>query len=433
MRPSPSLLLTLGLVALATPLASAEDPCAGDVLRLCPDVQSGSGRVVTCLREHQAQLSVSCQDRLAADALRERKTVERFGRACKADVASFCAGLRPGGGRILQCLAEHHAELSPACQGETSGHVQARERFLAVKQACTADADRLCQGVPARAAPLLECLKANEPQLSAGCSAAAIREAVEAGSLIDTIEEMSREDRVKEALEVLQGIDAVAFSRSQILFQFDSFNGVGGKANASRFLFNPQLVFGEQRQYSLQLKVPVLTLYPDAAGAPTQSGVGVVTTAFAWAFSFHGQVGQYLAVGLQSPVAGLPALGGPWTVAPSYALAMGLARWLSLTTQATWVRSVKDDGYPAMNILVLEPILVFKLPGRAFAVLDTRLAWNLENHVFVPLMKGVVGLFLDQQKSVSVSAWYLTSLTDAAVAQSLDYGFGVGLAHYFDW
>jgi hypothetical protein len=161
--------------------------------------------------------------------------------------------------------------------------------------------------------------------------------------------------------------------------------------------------------------------------------VGVVTTAFAWAFSFRGQVGQYLAIGLQSPVAGLPALGGPWTVAPSYALAMGLARWLSLTTQATWVRSFKDDGYPTMNILVLEPILVFKLPGRAFAVLDTRLAWNLENHVFVPLMKGVVGLFLDQQKSVSVSAWYLTSLTDAAVSQSLDYGFGVGLAHYFDW
>ena len=46
---------------------------------------------------------------------------------------------------------------------------------------------------------------------------------------------------------------------------------------------------------------------------------------------------------------------------------------------------------------------------------------------------GLVGLSLDQQKSVSVSAWYLTSLTDAAVSQSLDYGFGVGLAHYFDW
>jgi len=36
--------------------------------------------------------------------------------ACKADYEKFCAGVMPGGGRIVKCLNEHLAELSPQCQ-----------------------------------------------------------------------------------------------------------------------------------------------------------------------------------------------------------------------------------------------------------------------------------------------------------------------------
>lgn len=433
MSASPHLLLAFALGVLATPAARAEDPCAADLRQFCPDVEPGSGRISACLKENEPRLSAACRDQRAATALKARQLIEQFGRSCKADVEAFCAGLRPGGGRVLQCLEDHLLELSPPCRSETSGFVEARERYAAVKQACRADAERLCQGVPQRAGPLLQCLQAHEPSLSSQCNAADVRLAVEAGSLVDTIEEMTSEDRVKEALEVLQGVDAVAFSRSQVLFQFDSFNGLAGTANATRVLFNPQFVFGERGQYALQLKVPVLAIYPEAAGAPTQSGVGVITTAFAWALPFRGPFAQYLAVGLQSPVAGAPGLGGPWAVVPSYALAAGLARWLSLTTQLTWLRSFDDHGDPALDTLMLEPILVFNLPGRGFLVLDTKLAWGLDDGSFTPVMKVVAGAFLDRKKSVSVSAWYQTSLTHAAIAHSFDYGVGVGLAHYFDW
>lgn len=37
-------------------------------------------------------------------------------KACKADYDKFCAGTAPGGGRILQCLKTHAADLSPACR-----------------------------------------------------------------------------------------------------------------------------------------------------------------------------------------------------------------------------------------------------------------------------------------------------------------------------
>lgn len=35
---------------------------------------------------------------------------------CKADAQKFCAGVQPGQGRIIACLKQHAAELSPACK-----------------------------------------------------------------------------------------------------------------------------------------------------------------------------------------------------------------------------------------------------------------------------------------------------------------------------
>jgi hypothetical protein len=36
--------------------------------------------------------------------------------ACGADVRTLCAGVPPGGGRIMQCIASRAADLSPACK-----------------------------------------------------------------------------------------------------------------------------------------------------------------------------------------------------------------------------------------------------------------------------------------------------------------------------
>ncbi|MFG1348808.1 cysteine rich repeat-containing protein [Xanthobacter autotrophicus] len=36
--------------------------------------------------------------------------------ACEADVKKLCAGIQPGGGRLVQCLKEHKDEVTPPCQ-----------------------------------------------------------------------------------------------------------------------------------------------------------------------------------------------------------------------------------------------------------------------------------------------------------------------------
>jgi len=424
--------LALGVATASR--ASAEDPCAADVRQFCPDVKPGSARLAGCLRENQPRLSASCREKVDADALRARRFIEEFGRTCRSDMEQFCSGVEPGGGRVFGCLAQHQFELSSTCEPEVSRISEARARIATVRKACTADVERLCQGVPPQSGPLLECLQANEARLSTDCNAANLREAMEAGSLVDIMEEMTSQDRVREALQILQGLDSVAFSRSQILLQYDSYERFKQQANASRLLFNPQFVFGDRRQFSFQLKVPVSTFYPLTPVAPTQSGLGSMNTSLAWNFLATGQVRHYLALGVQWETATGGAIGGPWALAPAYAVAVGLARGVSLTTQVAWMRSVASTPpYAETNLLFLEPILVFALPGRSFLALDTRLGWDFPSDTFLPLVKGMAGLFVDRQKSLSISAWYQASLTSAAETVTFDYGVGLGLAYYFDW
>jgi hypothetical protein len=36
--------------------------------------------------------------------------------ACKADVATLCSGVQPGGGRVVGCLKQNEAQVSAACK-----------------------------------------------------------------------------------------------------------------------------------------------------------------------------------------------------------------------------------------------------------------------------------------------------------------------------
>ena len=71
--------------------------------------------------------------------------------------------------------------------------------------------------------------------------------------------------------------------------------------------------------------------------------------------------------------------------------------------------------------------------GRSFLALDTRLGWDFATSTFVPIVKGVAGLYVDRQKSLSISVWYQATLSQAAASQIYEYGVGMGLAYFFDW
>lgn len=43
--------------------------------------------------------------------------------ACQADAEKLCAGVKPGGGRIVQCLAKQADKLSPECRKVLQSHM----------------------------------------------------------------------------------------------------------------------------------------------------------------------------------------------------------------------------------------------------------------------------------------------------------------------
>jgi len=108
-------LLAAGLASGAAAQARKGDgPCAADAKKLCAGVEPGHGRIVKCLKDHEAEVSPACQSDMKA----AKERAEQVREECKADAQKFCQGIKPGGGRILACLKSHQAELAPACGAE---------------------------------------------------------------------------------------------------------------------------------------------------------------------------------------------------------------------------------------------------------------------------------------------------------------------------
>jgi len=110
-------LFAAGFAAQAGAQQRREGPCAADAKKFCGDVQPGQGRIAQCMKAHQAELSPACQAEIKARAAQ----AERVRNECKGDVEKFCKGVAPGGGRILSCLKSKQAELSPACAEDLKG------------------------------------------------------------------------------------------------------------------------------------------------------------------------------------------------------------------------------------------------------------------------------------------------------------------------
>ena len=54
--------------------------------------------------------------------------------ACKADAATLCAGIQPGGGRIRACLRANKDKLSEGCKSAIAQMIQARQAAKAAQQ-----------------------------------------------------------------------------------------------------------------------------------------------------------------------------------------------------------------------------------------------------------------------------------------------------------
>jgi hypothetical protein len=100
----------LGVIA-QPPEVDRKGPCKGDVEKFCKEVKGGK-QVGKCLKENEAELSQACKDYIAA----KREKRKEFVTACKADRQKFCKDIRHGKGKIATCLKSHENELSESCK-----------------------------------------------------------------------------------------------------------------------------------------------------------------------------------------------------------------------------------------------------------------------------------------------------------------------------
>jgi hypothetical protein len=130
-------------------VAAIRSACRSDYQRVCAGVPTGGAAALQCLEKNKSKVSGNCEKAVSAASsgaatpagapaaaasadpgaaptaapapalvlrpMRPREILFVLRSACGADVRTLCAGVPPGGGRIIECLATQSASLSPAC------------------------------------------------------------------------------------------------------------------------------------------------------------------------------------------------------------------------------------------------------------------------------------------------------------------------------
>ena len=139
--------------------------CKADAEKLCKDVKPGEGRVMECLKAHEAELSAGCKSK--GDELKQAKA--GLESACAKDKEALCKEVKPGDGRIGLCFKEHEKELSEGCRSFLAKKKDEMMEKRPGTQACAADKEKFCSDVKPGEGRVIECMKSHKEELSGAC------------------------------------------------------------------------------------------------------------------------------------------------------------------------------------------------------------------------------------------------------------------------
>lgn len=133
--------------------SAIKSACRGDYMSVCSSVPTGTQASLQCLVQHSQEVSAGCRSALAPAmpspataspaptpaaapgpgaapaapaataaprSLSPRDEARVVRASCGTDLQKFCADVRLGGGRAMQCLRTHAADLTPSCQSTLS-------------------------------------------------------------------------------------------------------------------------------------------------------------------------------------------------------------------------------------------------------------------------------------------------------------------------
>jgi Cysteine rich repeat len=115
--PGPAQDVTAGMQSQLA--VQVREGCSNELTRYCAEVTPGEGRLLACLYAVSDKLSGRCEFALydvAARLERAVSTVTYVANECRSELATNCANVQAGEGRVAQCLQDHESDLSPGCK-----------------------------------------------------------------------------------------------------------------------------------------------------------------------------------------------------------------------------------------------------------------------------------------------------------------------------
>ena len=116
------LVMLLGGLALAEEKGLVEtvlDGCKKDIETYCKGVTPGEGRILACLYAYQDKLSNRCEFALydaAAQLERAITALTYLANECKDDLKAYCSDVKPGEGRLINCIDKNMEKVSNRCK-----------------------------------------------------------------------------------------------------------------------------------------------------------------------------------------------------------------------------------------------------------------------------------------------------------------------------
>ena len=95
--------------------------CRGEIARYCGSVSPGRSRMLACLYAYSDMLTAACGFALIDGAPELDHSIANLALAAKGcgdDLRAFCSSVRPGEGRLLDCLNKNDDKVSARCKEE---------------------------------------------------------------------------------------------------------------------------------------------------------------------------------------------------------------------------------------------------------------------------------------------------------------------------
>jgi hypothetical protein len=107
------------LVQQKVPFEKLLDSCYDDVGTYCANVTPGEGRLLVCLYAYKDKVSTQCEYAIynaSAQLKRVLNALSYVVNECRDDLKKYCSDVKPGEGRLIDCIAKKEDVITDRCK-----------------------------------------------------------------------------------------------------------------------------------------------------------------------------------------------------------------------------------------------------------------------------------------------------------------------------